>query len=411
MSDSDEESVSEEESVSIEDIQNNLNKINIKNQYQESCKSNDKSRKNKNKSLIYIRSSSKSQNDEMNNKNSYDNQLSSNMKYLKKNKLNIINIAFQTKRAFNIEKHLDYYNTLKSGEYNHLIVTEPSRLARTYKEGIQILKICDENNITIHCTFDKITSSSKSGRSKIIKGFKNAQTESNLVSKRIKNSVKQRKKFGSKIGIPRYGYQIKTTIDNSIGYPVKNEVPSKNEQKKISLIQMLYFGSNMMPINTIFRELLNDENYYLTYYDNKQNKLKKYSKILFGYLSKKDIADILNRVGLFRRGKFWSSNSINNIIKYIKNKYLTKKMAMTYHQKDGLAYHFYHNDHLSKDDKKRFYLKKFKDFPELKKIYKDGDDYKTDYENQYENESEEEVEIDSIEEMETQSEDEFESEF
>jgi hypothetical protein len=89
-------------------------------------------------------------------------------------------------------------------------------------------------------------------------------------------------------------------------------------------------------------------------------------------------------------------------------------MAMTYHQKDGLAYHFYHNDHLSKYDKARFYLKTFKDFPELKKIYKDGDDYKTDYENQYENENEseeEEEEVDSIEEMETQSEDEFENEF
>ena len=385
------DSDSDTESVSLSDIQYDLDKINIENEDENEVQIDRKKSKNsKNKSLIYIRSSSSSQNNEENNKNSYDNQLSVNMKYLKKNKLNVINIAFQTKRAFNIKQHLDYYETLKSGEYNHLIVSEPSRLSRTYREGIEILKICHENNITIHCSIDKITSATQYGKNKIIKGFKNAEIESNLVSSRIKNSVNQRKKFGSKIGSSRYGYEIKKNINNSIGYPVRVEVPKNDEQKMISLIQMLYFGSNMVPINSIFRELLNNQNYYLTYQDHTENTLKKYSKILFGYFRKKDIADILNHLNLLRRGKSWSSNTINNVITYIKNKYITQKIPMTYHQEDGLAYHYYHNDYLNINDKKRFNLKKFNDFPELKKIYEDGDNYEDDFENEDDHESENE---------------------
>ena len=391
----------ESDSESITHIQNDLHNINI----EENLDHNNnikKSKTFKNKSLIYIRSSSKSQNDEENNKNSYDNQLSANMKYLKENKLNIMNISFQTKRACNIKKHLDYYETLKSGNYNHLIVSEPSRLSRTYREGMEILKICDENDITIHCSIDKITSATLYGRNKIIKGFKNAEIESNLVSLRIKNSVNQRKNFGSKIGSSGYGYNIKKNINNSIGYPVRMEVPKENEQKMISLIKMLYFGSNMIPINTIFRELINDQNYYLTYHDQSENKLKKYSKILFGHFRKNDIANILNQLNLLRRDKLWSCHTINNIINRIKNDYLTQKIPMVYHQEDGLAYHYYHNDHLSMNDKKRFHLKKFTNFPELKKIYEDGDDYENDDDTQNDDTQDDDTQDDHEFEFETQ---------
>ena len=136
-----------------------------------------------------------------------------------------------------------------------------------------------------------------------------------------------------------------------------------------------------------------------------------HSLLLFGYFRKNDIANILNQLNLLRREKLWTCYSINNVINRIKNDYLTKKIPMTYHQEDGLAYHYYHNDHLSMNDKKRFHLKKFTNFPELKKIYEDGDDYENDDDTQDDHEFEFETEDQYDYETQDQYEDETEDQY
>ena len=124
------------------------------------------------------------------------------------------------------------------------------------------------------------------------------------------------------------------------------------EQKMIELIKMMYFGSAMKPFYSLIREIL----------DNKEYVLEGYDKILYGYMNHEDIADTLNSLNLLKREKYWTDNSVKNIIKTIIDKSIDDKETIVYHQEYGISFqNFWNKNHI--------YFKGFDDFPELKNIY------------------------------------------
>jgi hypothetical protein len=132
----------------------------------------------------------------------------------------------------------------------------------------------------------------------------------------MKSMMYLKKKHGSYIGVPPYGYHlVKDKYINTLSeYPISVKKLDEHEQDVIKLIAMLAFGNYLEPLYRLLRKLSNDFNAKLYYYD-KNHEIEFEDKICYGYLRASDIADILNDFNIFKRGKLWTKYSVSRIIK------------------------------------------------------------------------------------------------
>ncbi len=258
--------------------------------------------------IIYLRSSSKEQNNDMNNQHSILTQQKLCVDYAKENNYIIVDIIKDIHRANDITKLKinnipDNFNTI------HLIVADPSRIARDYEDGVKFVKKCSNNNIIIHSVRDNAITNTSVGKRKIIDGIMIANDESDTFSKRIKSMIDVKKSLGSVFGVAPYGKQIVKEIveHDGINYIINKFETNEIEQDIIQLIKYLYNGIEIDVFYELFHKIIGD-NTVVLYYDGHPWSNIMYKECTFGY-----IAQLLNQYNILRRGNLWNANSVSKV--------------------------------------------------------------------------------------------------
>jgi DNA invertase Pin-like site-specific DNA recombinase len=267
--------------------------------------------------IIYIRCSTKKQNED--NLHGYSTQLGLCKEYAEKNNFNVTEVLYDTIPGHNISK-MKINNILQDNTYSNMniIVADPSRLSRSPSEGTCFVMKCLDKKIICHSARHNISTNNNPELKLFLSYILDAYTESQIFISRMKSMIYLKKKNGSYIGVPPYGYHLVKCINAPSEYQISVKKLDKHEQDIIKLIALLAFGSYLEPLYVLLRELSNNINAKL-YYCNEKQEIEFENKICYGYLREPDIADILNNFNILKRNKLWTKYSVSRIIKNLKN--------------------------------------------------------------------------------------------
>ena len=187
--------------------------------------------------IIYLRSSSVNQNNEENNHHSLSTQKSLCINYAKQNGYKVISIIEEVKRANDIKK-LKINNIPDQYTNVHLLIADPSRMARNIVDGANFMKRCNDSNIIIHSVRDNSVSNTSIGKRKIIDSVMIANDESETVSKRVRTMLQIKKKHGSKLGDKKHkSYKRRILKKMDIYYLLMNLLKIKKNKISLNLLE------------------------------------------------------------------------------------------------------------------------------------------------------------------------------
>jgi DNA invertase Pin-like site-specific DNA recombinase len=265
-----------------------------------------------NDAIIYLRSSSTSQNNEENNQHSLITQNSLCVNYARENGFNIIKTIDEVRRANDITK-LKINNIPDNYANINLIIADPSRMARDIIDGADFMRRCQNSNITIHSVRDNSVSDTSLGKRKIIDSVMIANDESDTVRKRINTMIQIKKRHGSKFGRVPFGYNLEKKIINDGGYafPINIHTVNEEEQLIIKLIGMLRYGCEINTFYQLFRSIIGNPNKKLYYQD------KEWTNIQYKECTMDFIAELLNEHNILIKGEKWNVAKVSSILKRI----------------------------------------------------------------------------------------------
>jgi DNA invertase Pin-like site-specific DNA recombinase len=260
------------------------------------------------RAIIYARCSSNRQTTD--GKDSLSNQFGICMEYCNKQRLDIIDVIEDIYSGHDISC-LTINKIFDSNENNgiNIVICDPSRLSRNVSNAFQFLEKCRSHNIRLHFVRDNLTNDTNEECKKILGLVYDAYNETNVLKKRLKSTFAMKKRLGSYLGKPSYGFDIVTKNDNYSKIAIRSLVLNKDEQLVIDVIKKLYYGSTMVEFYTIFRRLTKNNNFKLK--DIRGNEL---DYIYYGNINTSDIKDLLNENDITYRGKEWTTRMIRSII-------------------------------------------------------------------------------------------------
>lgn len=261
-----------------------------------------------NKSIIYVRSSTKGQNNIYTNSASLEMQIFSCEKFAKENKLDISGIEKEICSARKGSNQKVLENIIKNNNNINLLVFDISRFSRNIFDGTNMLGQCLNKCITLYSVKDELFIKDLKDMRSFTNLLISAQAESDAISHRVKQSILYRKSLGAYFGRQKFGYNI--INDNNI----KKLVPVAEEFQVINLIQKLYYGCKSSEIKLLLSII------------NKQTlKIEISNIILYGNYNSADIAYFLNFHNIYKGSDPWTSISISKVInqnsEYINKKY------------------------------------------------------------------------------------------
>lgn len=248
--------------------------------------------------IIYCRSSTPDQNNF--NHCSIDTQIFNNRQYCNQNKFKIISMSSEICSATKTTNQKALLKLVDEFKNIHLIVYDASRFSRNILEGVILLNKCREKNIIIHNVKDNYSTEKHQGYCNFIDGIKNGETESRLISDRIKSSIKYRKSLGANFGRPPFGF--KSERHNGIIKFVKDDI----ETEIISFARNLYFGCTLIEANKQIVKITGNKIQTLF--------TEKCKKIEYGNFTFTMIAEFFNQHGIKNRVHDWTGNSISMIV-------------------------------------------------------------------------------------------------
>jgi DNA invertase Pin-like site-specific DNA recombinase len=250
-----------------------------------------------NSALIYSRISTPQQKTGT----SLESQLALCKDYCKLVKLNLIKNVEEICSARQMSKQIKLNQIITDYTNINIIVLEPSRLCRNIKDFTNFLEICEKKNIILHFVQSITVSNNSMDIKKMISYVYDAETESKILSQRIKRSIVYRK-------------QMKTYLPSisSFGFMIKDRklCVNENEQEVIKLINKLYFGSDTMSINNLLYKITGNQDEICNLYDTDIVHDIKYGNMKFI-----DIVYFLNNIGITNRGRRWYLTSVSKITK------------------------------------------------------------------------------------------------
>ena len=223
---------------------------------------------NKN-AVIYCRKSSKSFK-KFNNELSLDRQETICREYCITNLYTVKTVYSEITSARNMEDMKEFSKLLNEVENDdQIIVSDVSRFSRNLAQAVDRLEILRDYGIFVHSVTNMACYDNNSTNRFQFRSYLNqAQFESDQISDRMKNSISYRKKNGHKIGRAAFGYEC----FNNNG--IRSQRLHSTEQEVIKII--------------------------------------KYMKNKY---SVQDICDYLNDNGYDFRGKVWTCQRINYVLK------------------------------------------------------------------------------------------------
>lgn len=259
------------------------------------------------KGIIYARCSSIKQTLDSN--TSLETQVALCLEYCSNNTIFIIDIYKEIVPGHDINK-LNLYDIVNNFSNINIILADPSRMSRNVSDADTFLKKCDEKNITVHFARDNLMSNILNDRRNIIGLIHDAYTETKIMSKRIKSSINVRKRKGSFIGNPSFGYKIQKVANDNNSIVIRKPIPDDDEQLITQIIKELYYGiSHPTTTEQLIKHLGSNKKFKLKWLDNTPMNV-----IYYGNITSPMIANILNENSIMKRGKDWTPESVLTVI-------------------------------------------------------------------------------------------------
>ena len=256
--------------------------------------------------IIYARCSTKSQNQNKN--TSLSTQIAECNRYCNDHNFNVIKIINEIVGGHDKNKQT-YSSILDNYSNANIIICDPSRLSRNINDAINFLTDCIKQKLKIHFVRDNLICTTIYDCKQFANLIFDAMTESHTISKRIRHSITIRKRLGSHIGKPSYGFSIKTKLDVESGINIRKIIKNSTEMNYIKLIQKLYFGGNINKIYNNLNKVFPNVLYKLTDMDGTL-----FTELYWGNLWPLDIATLLNDNDGTNRGKQWTPSAIKQIV-------------------------------------------------------------------------------------------------
>ncbi len=255
--------------------------------------------------VIYIRVSSEEQN--------YEAQKYTCEEYAFNNRLYIKQIYEEKVSAYKGQQQTQLVKLIEENQNCNVVIFSIDRFSRNLKNSEDFIHKMADKKINLLSVKENINLRTAFGKHEFRKLISIAQYESELISERVRNSIKYRKENGIPIGIIPYGlvkFNKKIVKDadeqNIIKFIVKNSksksTPERFSKELFVLMRKLKRKeSDMVPIIITvedeeyeYAELRNDEVINITY---------------------EMMANVLNDYNIFKREKKWTKNSVARIFK------------------------------------------------------------------------------------------------
>jgi len=267
--------------ITLDDVTHNMKKVQI----------------NTNSAVIYSRVSTNRQQ----RGTSLESQISLCQDYCNIMKFNTIDCVKEICSATEMSKQNKLNGIIINNSNIHLIILEPSRLSRNIKDLTCLLDKCNKQNIILHFAQSITSSDNSQDIKKILSNVYDAEIESKTLSQRIKRSISFRKQMKIYLpSVPSFGLMIKN----------KQICLNPSEQDIITLINKLFWGSDINSINKLLYKITGVHDEICCLYDNDE-----IFEIKHGNMLIIDIVHFLNNLVIKSRGKQWNSNSVSKLIK------------------------------------------------------------------------------------------------
>jgi DNA invertase Pin-like site-specific DNA recombinase len=258
-----------------------------------------------NNAVVYCRVSTKNQinGTSLNSQEYYCTQ------YCKDNNLTIANIVHEICSAKTTNKQKKLLDIIDTNNNMHLVFFEPTRFSRNVCDFTNLLNKCSINNIIIHSVTGNMNTSNNNDTKNILSNVFDGEIEINILSRRIKKSIEYRKTQKTYIPtIARYGYCHKTTrVNNRMRKVIAR---CDDEQNIITLINKLYYGSDIKSVHKLLFKITKVNHTIIDYKANGDE----VNWINYGNMNYVDIANFLNLNNILKRNKQWQSSSISNLL-------------------------------------------------------------------------------------------------
>ena len=239
---------------------------------------------------------------------SLDSQIQDCKKYALSNGLKITQIITESCSAGEMMNQRELLKILQEYSNIHLVVFSADRLSRNFFDFAQFEKTCNEKNIIFHIAQKNLISTVTTDLKHITSDIRDAVTEHNTLSRRIRNSVQYRKQNGIFFsGIAKFGTKYIRDRSGKIAR-VTDEIKEKNIKK---LVNMLYYGGKCDKINSLLNEITNRNDNKMYDFMNEDDEV---NEILYGNMSASMVADFLNHLGVLRRNRPWTGQSVLNLL-------------------------------------------------------------------------------------------------
>jgi len=270
----------------------------------------------------YIRVSTNVQNNSL----SKETQINNITQYINLNNLHLDYIVEDTGTAYN-KKSCVLLNLLNNNKKTNILVSRIDRFSRNISFANDYFNIMEKNSINLIGINENVNSINLPDKQKILKFIISGQFESDILSFRINESIKTRKRKKSYIGNPPYGKKI------IIVKKIRKCIVNKKEKQIIKFIKdfkSCLFSSTQLTkkLKEIKKENI-DKIEFIDEYGIKINYITKPHNISY-----QDIADLLNSYNIYKRKKRWTKNSFYNLInKKVKTKKVNNNIHNNIHNK------------------------------------------------------------------------------
>lgn len=258
--------------------------------------------------VIYVRASTQEQNTEA--------QQYSCEQFCAENGLDVVKVVVEKCSAYKFDSQSGLEKIL--GEFSdiNLVVNSIDRLSRNVIKADGLLSVFNEKNITLMSCKERVSTITALGRHEFRSIISASQYESELISERVRNSVKYRKENGIHIGKAKYGYVV---FDKKL-------VKSHEEQKVIRFILSICRQQmQIFKISDFLKRLLTDLGRAYDYapvsitVEDRHHEYAVLPEDTKVKVTFQTIAEILNDYGVFNRGKKWTSVAVGRVYKSASN--------------------------------------------------------------------------------------------
>lgn len=227
--------------------------------------------------------------------------------------LNVKEIIFEKVSAYIGKKQIGLIDIIEKYENINLIVFSIDRFSRKTKNATEFIDKMNTKNINLISVKDNINLNTALGKFEFRRLMNMSQYESELISERVKNSIKYRRENDIHIGRTPFGYTkvdrklVKNSMEQKVIKFIIKNVKKQSTPKKITLALYILMKTINMNVNDFVPILFTKEDIQFEYktFDENDNV----------YITYSSIVEILNDYNIKNKEKKWTISTIKTVCK------------------------------------------------------------------------------------------------